>query len=171
MAANVQGGLALARDLQKEHNEGMGDCAMILDVMLPDGSGLELCQTLRADGFRLPILMLTALNTVDDRVAGLKMGADDYLGKPFSFDELLARLEALRRRSRPDPSVKKDRNLTVADLVLDLSSMRLTRGGREIALTAKELALVELLMSAPGRLFSRERILTSSPSSLTRPTT
>ncbi|MCZ9335870.1 response regulator transcription factor, partial [Klebsiella pneumoniae] len=84
-----------AKALQKEVRENFESAVVILDVMLPDGSGLDVCQTLRAEGFALPVLMLTALNSVEDRVAGLRMGADDYLGKPFAFDEILARLEAL----------------------------------------------------------------------------
>lgn len=161
VAPRAQTGLTLAKALQKESTESGSEALLVLDIMLPDGSGLDVCQSLRLDGFRLPILMLTALNTVEDRIAGLKMGADDYLGKPFSFDELLARIEALRRRSLQMAPATKDRKLEVADLVLDLVSMRLSRAGREIPLTAKELALIELMMSAPGRLFSRERILSN----------
>ncbi|HEX4857093.1 MAG TPA: response regulator transcription factor [Limnobacter sp.] len=161
VAGRAQAGLTLAKALQKECQESTSEALLILDIMLPDGSGLDVCHSLRLDGFRLPILMLTALNTVEDRIAGLKMGADDYLGKPFSFDELLARIEALRRRSPQLAPQSRDRKLEVADLVLDLVSMRLTRAGREISLTAKELALIELMMSAPGRLFSRERILSN----------
>jgi len=161
VAGTAQLGLSLAKNLQTEVSEGAGDALVILDVMLPDGSGLDVCQNLRKENFKLPVLMLTALNTVDDRIAGLRMGADDYLGKPFSFDELLARIEALRRRSVQGVNQPQDRKLSVSDLVLDLGSMRLTRAGKDIALTAKELALVELMMSSPGRLFSRERILSN----------
>jgi DNA-binding response OmpR family regulator len=133
---------------------------VVLDLMLPGLNGLELCQTLRAEGVTLPILMLTAMATLDDRVAGLRMGADDYLCKPFEFEELLARLEALARRGR-SLRTPLGPQLVVADLVFDRERMRVTRAGRPIALTARELALLELLMSAPGRLFSRERILAS----------
>lgn len=161
VAANASTGLSLAKALQKEVRENFECAVLILDVMLPDGSGLDVCQTLRAEGFSLPILMLTALNSVEDRVAGLRMGADDYLGKPFAFDEILARLEALGRRVGNAAPKQARKNLEVADLNLDLEKMRLSRAGREIQLTAKELALVELLMSAPGRLFSRERILSN----------
>ena len=132
----------------------------ILDLMLPGLNGLEVCQTLRAEGAALPILMLTALTTLEDRVAGLRMGADDYLCKPFEFEELLARLEALARRGRP-LRPRPGAQLVVADLVFDRERMRVERAGRPIPLTARELALLELLMSAPGRLFSRERILAS----------
>ncbi|WP_394672799.1 response regulator transcription factor [Limnobacter sp.] len=161
VAYNASTGISMSRALQKEVRENFENAVVILDVMLPDGSGLDVCQTLRAEGFALPILMLTALNSVEDRVAGLRMGADDYLGKPFAFDEILARLEALGRRVGTTAPKQTRTNLIVGNLNLDLEKMRLSRGGREIQLTAKELALVELLMSAPGRLFSRERILSN----------
>ena len=126
---------------------------MLLDVMLPGMSGLEVCQTLRATQVQLPILMLTALGSVEDRVAGLRLGADDYLVKPFEFEELLARIDALGRRGRLQPPAAPAR-LKVADLELDLDAMRASRAGVALAMTARELALLELLMSAPG-----ERIL------------
>jgi DNA-binding response OmpR family regulator len=128
--------------------------------MLPGLGGLEICQTLRTEGVSLPILMLSALGAVEDRVAGLRLGADDYLAKPFDFEELLARLESLARRSR-EPGRGVPTRLVVADLVFDRERMQASRGGRVLALTAKELALLELMMSAPGRLFSRERILSN----------
>lgn len=134
--------------------------AVLLDVMLPRMNGIEVCQQLRADRNSVPILMLTAMGTVQDRVTGLRCGADDYLTKPFAFDELLARIESLMRR----PAEIQMRNalstqLTVGTLIFDREKMVVYNGALEIALTAKELALLELLMSAPGRLFSRERIL------------
>ncbi len=144
-------GLQLARE--GEH------ALLLLDVMLPGMTGLELCQTLRAECNHVPILMLTALSDVDDRVAGLRLGADDYLTKPFAFEELLARIEALLRRGREQRTVATV--LEVADLVLDRERMQVTRAGKPITLTAKELAFLELLMSAPGRLYSRERILSN----------
>jgi DNA-binding response OmpR family regulator len=147
-------GLEMARDL---HRQGTG-AVLLLDVMLPGMNGLEVCQTLRAARVHLPILMLTALGSLEDRVAGLRLGADDYLVKPFEFEELLARIEALARRGRLQEPAASSR-LRVADLELDLEAMRATRAGEPITLTARELALLELLMSAPGRLFSRERIL------------
>ncbi len=113
---------------------------------------------LRAGGIATPILMLTALGAVSDRISGLRMGADDYMVKPFAFDELLARIEALMRRSR-DIRPVADRNLVVGCLELDRATMRVFRDGEEISLTARELALLELFMSAPGRVLSRERIL------------
>jgi DNA-binding response OmpR family regulator len=132
---------------------------MLLDIMLPGMNGLEVCQTLRAANIHIPILMLTALGALEDRVTGLRMGADDYLTKPFEFEELLARIEALARRGREQAPPRT--RLAIADLELDLATMRATRNGVTIEFTAKELALLELLMSTPGRLFSRERILAS----------
>jgi DNA-binding response OmpR family regulator len=130
---------------------------IILDLMLPDMHGYDVCQRLRSEGEHTPILMLTAMDTLEDKIKGLKIGADDYLAKPFDFDELLARIEALVRRSHnfaPSSNV-----LQVADLALDRELIEVTRGGEPIKLTAKELAILELLMSAPGRVFSRTRIL------------
>jgi DNA-binding response OmpR family regulator len=158
LARNGQDGLALATELWKDHREERTAALVILDLMLPDMSGLEVCQTLRAQQVQLPILMLTALSTVEDRVAGLRLGADDYLCKPFDFEELLARVEALGRRGR-DLREAAPAVLRVGDLEMDRKTMKVTRAGRALALTARELALLELLMSAPGRLFSRERIL------------
>ena len=135
---------------------------LLLDVMLPKLSGIEVCQQLRADPNPVPILMLTAMGAVQDRVTGLRCGADDYLVKPFAFDELLARIESLMRR----PAEMQSRHvaipqLKVGTLLFDREKMRVSRDSRDIALTAKEMALLELLMSAPGRLFSRERILSN----------
>lgn len=151
-------GLVAARQLARDANDDHQPSVLILDLMLPGIGGLEICQTLRAEGVALPILMLSALGTVEDRVAGLRLGADDYLPKPFDFEELLARLESLARRSRELRRISPAK-LTVADLVFDRERMQASRGGRPLSLTAKELALLELMMSAPGRLFSRERIL------------
>jgi DNA-binding response OmpR family regulator len=130
---------------------------IILDLMLPDMHGYDVCQRLRLQGDHTPILMLTAMDTLEDKIKGLRIGADDYLAKPFDFDELLARIEALVRRSHhfaPSSNV-----LQVGDLVLDRELIEVRRGGEPIKLTAKELAILELLMSAPGRVFSRTRIL------------
>lgn len=151
-------GLLMARELAKHTQENSDSGIILMDVMLPGINGFDLCQTLRAEGVALPILMLTAMGNLEDRVAGLRLGADDYLAKPFAFEELLARIEALGRRcDRIKPAAPN--RLQVADLVLDLDSMRVSRAGTTIELTAKELAVLELLMSAPGRLYSRERIL------------
>ena len=157
-AADGPSGLALAQDAAREAQAGGEPTLMLLDLMLPGLNGLEICQTLRAAQVSLPILMLTAQGSLEDRVAGLRLGADDYLCKPFEFEELLARLEALARRSR-DLRPRPASRLQVGDLELDRDRMQASRGGRPLPLTAKELALLELLMSAPGRLFSRERIL------------
>ncbi|WP_431125202.1 response regulator transcription factor [Variovorax paradoxus] len=132
---------------------------LLLDLMLPGLSGLELCQTLRAEGNHVPVLMLTALSNTEDKVSGLRLGADDYLTKPFAFEELLARIEALLRRGREQRP--RATTLQVADLVLDRERMEVTRGGKLVPLTAKELAFLELLMAAPGRVYSRERILSN----------
>jgi len=128
---------------------------ILLDVMLPDVDGFEVCRRLRAADRRAPILMLTARDGVQDRVAGLDAGADDYLTKPFSFDELLARVRALLRRGPSErPPV-----LTVGDLVLDPATRRVSRGGKEIDLTPKEFGLLDLFLRHPGEALSRTRIL------------
>ena len=157
-AADGISGLALAQDAARQALAGGEPTLLLLDLMLPVLSGLEICQTLRAEQVALPILMLTAQGSLEDRVAGLRLGADDYLCKPFEFEELLARLEALARRGR-ELRPRQASRLQVGDLALDRERMQASRGGRLLQLTAKELALLELLMSAPGRLFSRERIL------------
>ena len=157
-AADGPTGLAMAQDAARQSQAGGEPTLLLLDLMLPGLTGLEICQTLRAEQVGLPILMLTAQSALEDRVAGLRLGADDYLCKPFEFEELLARLEALARRGR-ELRPRQASRLQVGDLALDRERMQASRGGRLLQLTAKELALLELLMSAPGRLFSRERIL------------
>jgi heavy metal response regulator len=124
---------------------------IILDVMLPEGDGLSVCSTLRRRGVRTPVLMVTARDAVDDRVAGLDSGADDYLIKPFAFAELLARIRALLRRE----PVFKGAVLQVADLMLDTVSHAVWRGDRSIALTSKEYSLLEFLMRHPNQTLSR----------------
>ncbi len=151
-------GLAMAQRLHRERQAADTPTVVLLDVMLPGLSGLEVCQSLRAARVGLPILMLTALGTVEDRVAGLRLGADDYLTKPFAFEELLARIDALARRAQGEHRPKAE-TLQLDDLVLDLTTMRARRADQPLELTARELALLELLMRHPGRLFSRERIL------------
>jgi len=127
---------------------------LILDVMLPGGSGFDLCRELRTREVATPILMLTARDTVDDRVAGLEVGADDYLTKPFAFKELLARVRALgRRRGAPLPET-----LCVADLEVDLSAHRVRRDGKSIELTAKEFALLEFFVLHHGQVVDRAAI-------------
>jgi len=127
--------------------------AIVLDVAMPEPNGLEVCRRLRARGDRTPILMLTARDLVDDRVAGLDAGADDYLVKPFALAELRARLRALLRRH----AVSAER-LSYADVVVDLAAARVTRGGREIALTRTEYLLLELFLRNPGRVLSHSQI-------------
>lgn len=127
---------------------------IVLDVRLPGGSGLDLCGELRRAGVATPVLMLTALDGVDDRVRGLEAGADDYLPKPFAFRELLARLKALaRRRPALAPSTYR-----IADLEVDLATRAVRRGGRPIALTAKEFALLELFVHHRGQVLDRGTI-------------
>ena len=129
--------------------------AIVLDVMLPGIDGFETCRRLRADGVWSPVLFLTARDSVEDRIAGLDGGADDYLVKPFSFGELLARLRALvRRGAEPRPAV-----LEVGDLRLDPATRRVWRRGTEVALSARELALLEAFMRRPGQALSRVELL------------
>jgi two-component system, OmpR family, copper resistance phosphate regulon response regulator CusR len=127
---------------------------VILDVMLPIKDGYGVCRELRGSGFRSPILMLTARDAVDDRVAGLDSGADDYLTKPFDFKELLARLRALSRRST---EIRRE-VIQVADLTLNPESHAISRAGRRISVTAKEYALLEFLMLNQNRVVNREQI-------------
>jgi two-component system OmpR family response regulator len=129
--------------------------AVVLDVMLPGIDGFETCRRLRADAVWAPVLMLTARESIDDRVAGLDSGADDYLTKPFSLRELLARLRALIRRGTAErPTV-----LIVGDLRLDPASRHVWRGDREIVLSRKEFALLEALMRRSGQVLSRLDLL------------
>ncbi len=127
----------------------------IIDVVLPEIDGLAVCRELRQRDIRDPILILTARDEIEDRVAGLDAGADDYLGKPFAMDELLARLRALSRRTLQAP---KTTLLQVADLSLDTVTQKVKRAERPIDLTAKEFAVLECLMREPDRLFSQTRI-------------
>jgi two-component system, OmpR family, response regulator len=129
--------------------------AIVLDVMLPGLSGFETCRQLRNAGIWSPVLMLTARDAVDDRVAGLDAGADDYLTKPFSFAELLARLRALARRG----GVERPTELTVGDLRLSPASRRTWRGDTEISLSPKEFALLETFMRRQGQVLSRLQLL------------
>jgi two-component system response regulator MprA len=127
---------------------------IVLDVGLPVLDGLAVARRLRERGLATPILMLTARDAIEDRVAGLEAGADDYLVKPFATAELVARLRALTRRGA-DPGPR----LTYADLALDTGARTATRGGRALALTGREAALLALLLRAPGRTITRERAL------------
>jgi two-component system response regulator MprA len=130
--------------------------AMVLDVLMPGLSGIEVCERLRAAGERLPILMLTARETVGDRVAGLEAGADDYLVKPFALEELLARLRALLRRAGPDEG--EDATLRFEDLTLDPVRYEVRIGRRHVELTRTEFSLLHLLMRHQGRVLSRATI-------------
>ena len=129
---------------------------IILDFFLPILTGKDICQTLRQEGIHTPILMLTARDTLQDKVEGLQTGADDYLTKPFAFEELLARIQALLRRGiyQETPTA-----LQVGDLCLNKETREVTRGQQPISLTAKEFALLEYLMSRPNRPLSRTMIL------------
>ena len=132
--------------------------AIILDLGLPDLNGRQVCERLRNNGVGTPILMLTARDTVQDKVTGLRSGADDYMTKPFAFEELLARLEALMRRRGGEikPEVKE---LRIADLILNLETHEVKRGETLIDLTPKEFSLLECFMRMPGKVLSRTRIL------------
>ena len=132
--------------------------AVVLDVNLPDINGFEICRELRRRGDRTPILMLTARDSVTDRVEGLDAGADDYLVKPFALAELLARLRAIVRRT-PGAEAQDDGLLEYLDLRLDLESLMAERGGRRFELTRTEFLLLELFMRNPDRVLTREVIL------------
>lgn len=128
---------------------------ILLDVLLPHKDGIEVCRELRAQGSGVPILMLTARDAIEDRVRGLDSGADDYLVKPFAFQELLARMRALLRRG----SETKTTRLQVGDLILDTLTRQASRSGRIIELSAREYALLEFLMRHPGQVLSRTQIV------------
>jgi two-component system OmpR family response regulator len=144
------GGEALAAASEEE-----GYDVILLDVRLPDMEGYEVCRRLRRSRVWTPVLMLTARNAVADRITGLDSGADDYLGKPFAFDELLARMRALARRG----PVARPAVLEVGDLRLDPASRRVWRGDVEIELSAREMALLETLMRRPEQVLSRDQLL------------
>jgi len=127
---------------------------ILLDVLLPGGSGFDLCRRLRKKGVTTPIIMLTAKDAVDDRVAGLEAGADDYLTKPFAFRELLARIRAVVRR----PPALAPEVVRVADLVVDLGRRTVRRGREEIRLTAKEFSLLEFFVRHAGQVVDRAAI-------------
>jgi len=149
VALDGHSGLEKARDTPPD--------LVILDLMLPGMDGLEVCRRMRAASDETPVLMLTARDGVTDRVAGLDAGADDYLVKPFSFDELLARMRALFRRARPTGTSAPE-VLRFADLVLDTGTRRATRSDRVIDLTAKEYELLELFMRHPRQVLTRDQI-------------
>ncbi|MCG7455349.1 response regulator transcription factor [Corynebacterium tuberculostearicum] len=135
---------------------------LILDVMMPNMDGLEVCRTLRSEGWDRPILVLTARDGVSDRVAGLDAGADDYLPKPFALEELLARVRSLVRRASADSIAAEapvESKLSFEDLELDADTREVSRGGRAISLTRTEFALLQLLMENPRKVLSRSKIL------------
>ena len=151
VANDGEAGLALAL-------EGDFDL-LLLDMMLPGMHGRDICQQLRINQVNTPLIILSAMDSLDDVIAGLRMGADDYMTKPFSFEELLARIETVMRRSSEIGT--EEQLLAVGPLAFNRESLRFSVDGREIKMTAKELAIIELLMSHPGTLFSRERILSN----------
>ena len=148
-------------DLSRDGTDGLHQALeesydlVILDVMLPGMDGWQVLQGIRKRGLQMPVLFLTARDQIEDRVKGLELGADDYLVKPFSFAELLARVRTILRRGR---SGTEPTSLQVADLELDLLRRRVTRGGRKIDLTAKEFGLLELLMRRRGEVLPRSLI-------------
>jgi two-component system response regulator MprA len=144
------GTAALATLLRLRHD------VVVLDILMPEPGGLEVCHAIRARGDDIPILMLTARDLVSDRVAGLDAGADDYLAKPFALEELRARLRALLRRSGAGADL-----LRFSDIELDLTAYRAHRRGRQLPLTKTEFALLELFLRNPGRVLSRTRIFES----------
>ena len=150
-AHSAEEGLALL-------NEGRHD-VVLLDVLLPGMSGEELCRHLRAVRNDVPILMLSALGSTDHRVTGLRNGADDYLAKPFDFDELVARIEALHRRRAGRAPGDAAQPLEIGSLAFDPVSMRLTHEGKELDLSTRERDVLVLLMKNPGRVLARERLL------------
>jgi len=132
---------------------------ILLDLMLPGMHGREVCQQLRINRINTPLIILSAMDALEDVIAGLRMGADDYMTKPFSFEELLARVETVMRRSTTITA--EEQVINAGPLMFDRQSLRFSVNGEVIKMTAKELAIIELLMSNPGTLFSRERILSN----------
>jgi len=131
---------------------------IILDVMMPGMNGIEVCRKLRETNKEVPVLMLTALGSIEDKVLGLNSGADDYLLKPFHFKELLARIEALLRRQQLVTPKPRAHTMVFEDIVLDTYSKTVSRAGKDIQLTAKEFTLLELFLKHPNRLLSRQYI-------------
>ena len=127
---------------------------IIMDIMLPGTTGIGVLKEMRSAGKKTPVLLLTALGTVEDRVAGLDAGADDYLVKPFDFDELMARIRAIIRRGGD----RADNVMTLGDLIIDPESRTVTRAGSEISLTAKEFDILEYLMQNKGKVLSRDKL-------------
>jgi two-component system OmpR family response regulator len=149
-AGDGAGAVTAARDFRPD--------AVVLDVMLPDIDGLEVLRRLRADQNDVPVLFLTAKDAVEDRIAGLTAGGDDYVTKPFSLEEVVARMRALMRRAGMS-AVRDDAQLTVGDLVLDEDSHEVRRGDVQVGLTATEFELLRFLMRNPKRVLSKAQIL------------
>jgi len=145
----------VALDILSQHEFDI----VLLDLMLPGISGQDVCRKMRARGNHTPVLMLSALDAVEERVAGLKLGADDYLSKPFDFDELIARIEALLRRENDFKSSRDGELIEYGALSLNTRSLVVAVGDEEVELTAKERDLLLLLMANQGKVFARERIL------------
>lgn len=145
------GGVAYARD----HAPHL----IVLDVRLPDGSGFDFCRQIRQAGLRMPVLMLTVQSDEVDKVLGLEMGADDYLTKPYRLRELIARIRALMRRSYGELATAEADVLYAADLVVDRTAARVTRGGKELNLTPTEFRLLVFLAQHPGQAFSRAQLI------------
>ncbi|WP_298154198.1 response regulator transcription factor [Flavobacterium sp.] len=148
LADNGRKGLELAMDFVNEYD------IILLDWMLPGVSGIEICRSVRKVNQQVPIIFLTAKDTIDDTVFGLENGANDYLKKPFAFEELLARIRVLMRRTTGEQSVFK-----IRDIKMDLAVYEVTKGGKEIILTQKEFALLEFLLRNKGKVCRRTRIM------------
>ena len=133
--------------------------AIVLDIMLPDIDGMQVLQRVRADGHETPVLFLTAKDSLDDRIAGLTAGGDDYVTKPFSLEEVVARLRGLIRRSTLAVADSNDPRITIGDLTLDEDSYEVFRAGEQIELTATEFELLRFLMRNPRRVLSKAQIL------------
>jgi two-component system OmpR family response regulator len=147
-AADGEDGLAMARD--------GGYDVLVVDRMLPKLDGLSVIRMLRGEGVRTPVLILSALHEVDDRVKGLRAGGDDYLGKPYAYSELLARIEALTRRAQPEEEATR---YSVGELVMDRLAHRVTRAGKAILLQPREYRLLEYLMKNAGQVVTRTMLL------------
>jgi DNA-binding response OmpR family regulator len=152
VAVAEDGPSGLAKALTRQHD------VIVLDLMLPGLEGRQLCRQLRAAKVDTPVLMLTAMCATEDKIEGLRVGADDYLTKPFDFDEFLARIEALTRRIRGGMTTLPAA-LNFGDITIQHEEKRVRKNGETIELTSKEFQLLELLVSAPGKVFSRTRIL------------
>jgi two-component system OmpR family response regulator len=150
-AGDGQQALKIAREFRPD--------AIVLDIMLPDIDGLQVLQRVRAGGHETPVLFLTAKDTLDDRIAGLTAGGDDYVTKPFSLEEVVARLRGLIRRSTLAVADSNDPRITIGDLTLDEDSYEVFRGGNQIELTATEFELLRFLMRNPRRVLSKAQIL------------